>query len=76
MSRPAAAHILERLAAPLHPTKPPKYVAGAPSGHPDGWYWTPAGSSKPQYLGRNVLFAEQRLLDLYEPTIVPISDAA
>lgn len=63
--RPARdAHLLATLAESLNPAKPPWYVSGSPTGHPDGWYWVPAGAGRPEYLGRNVLWTEKKLLSL------------
>ena len=62
-TRPARdAHLLATLAESLNPERAPFYVQGAANGHPDGWYWIPAGTTRPQYLGRNVIFAERALL--------------
>lgn len=56
------ARFLASLAEPLEPERAPFYVKGSHSGSPDGWYWTPPGARRPVFLGRNVLFAEKRIL--------------
>ena len=61
---PRDAQLLSHLAEPLHPERPPFYVRGAENGHPDGWYWQAADSQRASYLGRNLYFAEKRLLEL------------
>lgn len=64
-NRPARdATLLATLALELEPSRPPFYVSAAADGRPDGWYWTPRGDERLAYLGRNVLFAERRLLEL------------
>lgn len=63
--RPARdAHLLATLAEALAPDQPPFYLHVSPNGHPAGWYWRPAGATRPEWLGRNVIFAEKRLLQL------------
>lgn len=67
-TRPARdAHLLATLAESLEPNEPPFYVSAAPNGSPDGWYWTPAGEERPRFLGRNVTWAEKRLLEFLRP---------
>jgi hypothetical protein len=63
--RPARdAHLLATLAEPLSPARPPWYVSGSETGHPDGWYWVPEGKKRPEYLGRNVVWTERKLLSM------------
>lgn len=61
------ARLLGELAGPLAPELAPFYVANSDTGHPDGWYWKPAGAERSQWLGRNVLWAERKLLELLRP---------
>lgn len=56
------ARFLASLCEPLEPARPPFYVKGAQGGAPDGWYWRPQGAARPVFLGRNVLWAEKRIL--------------
>lgn len=59
------ARVLAELAQPLEPTTSPRYVCGAAfTGHPDGWYWQPAGAERLQFLGRSVIFAARQLSQL------------
>jgi hypothetical protein len=58
--------LLRELAAPLSPVRAPFYISGSTRGLPDGWYWQPQGVEKAGYLGRNVIFAERRLLELLQ----------
>lgn len=60
------ARLLAALAEPLAPERAPFYVKGASNGSPDGWYMTPAGQRRTVYLGRNVVWAEKRLLGLIQ----------
>lgn len=53
---------LASLCEPLEPDRAPFYVKGATNGSPDGWYWKPQGAGRPVFLGRNVLWAERRIL--------------
>lgn len=56
--------LLGSLAEPLNPARDPFYLSGATTGQPDGWHWIPNGRRRPEYLGRNVVFAQRRLLEL------------
>jgi hypothetical protein len=68
-SRPARdAGLLASIAAGLHPERPPFYVSASSDGRPDGWYWAARGDSHLTYLGRNVIWAERRLLELQRGT--------
>lgn len=60
--------LLATLAEPLEPDRVPFYVSNSATGHPDGWYWIPATARNgaPQYLGRSVVWAERRLLELIQ----------
>jgi hypothetical protein len=58
------ARLLERLCEPLEPRRAPFYVQGAMNGGPDGWYWVAPGADRAQYLGRNVIYAQQKLVTL------------
>jgi len=63
--RPARdAALLGMLAGELEAARMPFYSSAATDGRPDGWYWTPPGDERLTFLGRNVQFAERRLLDL------------
>lgn len=63
--RPARdAHFLAILAEPLHCARNPFYLQASPTGHPDGWYAVLTDGAAPRYLGRNVQFAERKLIEL------------
>jgi len=54
--------LLESIAGPLEPERFPFYVLASDSGEPDGWYWIPKETGHPVFLGRNVHYAQDRLL--------------
>ncbi|HEU4656857.1 MAG TPA: hypothetical protein VFR97_05010 [Capillimicrobium sp.] len=58
---------MARIAQPLAPTTKPYFVNSYRPDHPaNGWYWVPAIGGGPQYLGRNHIEAEMKLLGLRE----------
>lgn len=60
--RPAG-QLLEALAEPLNPARAPFYLR-SDTRHPDGWYWQPEEKGRTEWLGRNVIWAERRLIEL------------
>lgn len=67
MARKSAGSRLTALARELAPAVMPYYVAGPMPRHRiPGWYWRPAGSRDPIYLGFNHLDAHAQLLGAVE----------
>lgn len=62
--RPAG-QLLAALAEPLQPARTPFYLR-SDTRHPDGWYWQPEQAGRTEYLGRNVIWAERKLIELLD----------